>query len=180
MEGGGLRHRAVTVVGSVTTARLEGRRLSAGDFETLCSLHRDSSVMATLGGVRSDERTRVYLDENLAHWDRHGHGLWIFHDRVSGQFVGRGGLRRVTIEGAPEIEVAYALVHTAWGKGFATEIARASVETGFRQLGLTNLVAFTEPDNRASRRVMEKVGLVYERDIAWHGMSLVLHRIRAS
>ena len=170
----------MTVVPGVTTARLHGSRLHSEDFETLCGLHRDPAVMATLGGVRPDERTREYVVENLAHWDRHGYGLWIFRDRATGAFVGRGGLRHVTLEDTPEIEVTYALAQAAWGQGYATEIASASLDVGVRQLGLTDIVAFAEPENRASRRVMEKVGFTYERDIVWHGVRCVLYRIRAS
>ena len=169
----------MTAVPSVTTARLQGDRLRPEDFEKLCALHRDPAVMATLGGVRSDEQTRAYLAKNLAHWDQHGYGLWIFRDRATGRFVGRGGLRHVTIEDTPEIEVAYALARAAWGHGFATEIATASLDVGFRQLGVKDIVAFTEPDNHASRHVMEKVGFTYERDIVWHELRHVLYKIHA-
>lgn len=164
----------------MNTARLIGTRLGADDLDTLCALHRDPAVMATLGGVRSDERTRAYLAENLAHWDRHGYGLWMFRERTTGAFVGRGGLRHVTLEGTPEIEVTYALAQASWGKGYATEIATASLDLGFRQLGLKAVVAFAEPDNHASRRVMEKVGFRYERDIVWHDLRHVLYRLRPS
>ena len=168
----------MTGVPGVTTARLHGSRLSRDDFETLCALHRDPEVMATLGGVKSDEQTREYVTTTLAHWDRHGYGLWIFRDRATGAFVGRGGLRHVTLDETPEIEVAYALARTSWGKGLATEIAAASLDVGVRQLGLTSIVAFALPENGASRRVMEKVGFTYERDIVWHGTRCVLYGIR--
>jgi ribosomal-protein-alanine N-acetyltransferase len=160
----------------VTTPRLTGTRLAPDDFEPLCALHRDPEVMATLGGVRSDGRTREYLAENLAHWDRHGYGLWMFREQTSGVFVGRGGLRHVTIEDTPEVEVTYALTRASWGKGYATEIAAASLDRGFRRLARKDIVAFAQPENRASRRVMEKVGLRYERDIVWQGLRHVLYR----
>jgi RimJ/RimL family protein N-acetyltransferase len=134
--------------------------------------------MATLGGVRSDERTRAYLTRNLEHWAEHGFGLWIFRDRVSGAFVGRGGLRHVILEGRSEIEVTYALARDAWGKGFATEMATASLDVGFRQLALQDIVAFALPDNLASRRVMEKVGFRHERDIVYDNLRHVLYRRR--
>lgn len=162
-----------------STRRLIATRLAAEDVDLLCAMHRDPAVMATLGGVRTDERTRAYVAENLAHWTEHGFGLWMFRERASGAFVGRGGLRHVVLEGESEVEVAYALVRDAWGKGFATEIATASLDVGFRQLALRDVVAFTLPDNHASRRVMEKVGLRYERDIVHHGLKHVLYRIRA-
>jgi RimJ/RimL family protein N-acetyltransferase len=161
------------------TERLLASPLRADDFAVLCELHRDPAVMATLGGVRTDETTRAYLAENLAHWDEHGFGLWIFRERATGAFVGRGGLRHVMLEGQSEVEVTYALAREAWGKGFATEIARAAVDVAFRRLGLQDLVAFAIPENTASRRVMEKVGFRYERDIEHQGERHVLYRIRA-
>ena len=163
-----------------TTERLAVTRLRADDFDLLCELHRDPAVMATLGGVRSDERTRAYLAENLAHWDEHGFGLWIFRERATNAFVGRGGLRHVVLESQSEVEVTYALAREAWGKGFATEIAIAALDVAFRQLGLQDLVAFATPENVASRRVMEKVGFRYERDIVHHGERCVLYRLRTT
>jgi RimJ/RimL family protein N-acetyltransferase len=163
---------------SLGTERLLASPLRADDFAVLCELHRDPAVMATLGGVRTDESTRAYLAENLAHWDEHGFGLWIFRERAANAFVGRGGLRHVVLEGQSEVEVAYALAREAWGKGFATEMAQAALDVAFRQLGLQDLVAFTGPENLASRRVMEKVGFRYERDIEHRGEHMVLYRIR--
>ena len=75
-----------------------------------------------------------------------------------------------------EVEAGWAIVPKRWGEGLATELARASVSTAFEQLGLGEVVAFTLPDNAASRRVMEKVGLTYERDIEHAGLPHVLYR----
>jgi ribosomal-protein-alanine N-acetyltransferase len=160
------------------TYRLIATRLSCEDCDELCAMHRDPNVMATLGGLRSAEQTQRYIVENLAHWDRQGYGLWIFRDKKENRFVGRGGLRRVTVEGDEEVEVAYAVMADVWGKGFGTEMAAASVQVAFKQLDLRDLVAFTLPSNIASRRVMEKVGFRYERDIIHTAHSLVLYRIR--
>jgi RimJ/RimL family protein N-acetyltransferase len=158
-----------------TTKRLVAARLCVADLEALCAMHRDPAVMATLGGMRSSLRTRAFLGKNLRHWDQYGFGLWMFRDRADGCFVGRGGLRHVALHGRPEIEINYALMPTFWGKGLATEIATASVELG-RRLGMPTLVAFALPDNRGSRRVMEKVGFRYERDILYTGVRHVLYR----
>ena len=87
-------------------------------------------------------------------------------------------MRRVEIGGSEEAEVGYAIVAERWGEGLATEIAQASVEVGFEQLGLADLVAFTLPTNLASRRVMEKVGFVYERDVEYWALPHVLYRRR--
>ena len=158
------------------TKRLVGSRLTLADLDTLCAMHLDPVVMATLGGIRTPATTRAYVRTNLRHWERYGFGLWIFRDRAEGRFVGRGGLRHVTLQGRPEVEINYALMSSYWGRGLATEIATASVELA-RQLGIRGLVAFAGPANRGSRRVMEKLGFAYERDILWAGSPCVLYRL---
>ena len=133
--------------------------------------------MATLGGVRSVAGTRTYLKRNLRHWQDHHFGLWVFRDATSGRFVGRGGLRRLTIHGWPEVEIAYALMANDWRRGLGTEIAAALVDVG-THLGLNDLIAFTRPDNHGSRRVMENAGFRYERDIVVMNAPYVLYRRR--
>jgi RimJ/RimL family protein N-acetyltransferase len=161
------------------TERLRAERLRPEHLDELCRMHRDAQVMATLGGLRSDEQTRRFLQESLDHWERHGFGLWVFRDRGDGRFAGRGGLRKIAVDGRDEVEVAYALMTDFWGKGLATEMAAATVRVAFEQLGLAEVVAFTLPTNWASRRVMEKVGFQYERDIVHAGLPHVLYRLRS-
>lgn len=159
------------------TARLLLTRIGAGDLAHLCRMHRDPEVMATLGGVRSDAVSAEILTQLTAHWEEHGFGYWMARDPDSGAFVGRGGLRRVVLGGSAEVEVGYAILPEYWSRGFATELARECARAGFERLGLRELVAFTLPTNEASRRVMERVGFRYERDIIWAGMPHVLYRL---
>src|SRR5512134_3255498 len=105
------------------TDRLIAERLRVKGLDELCRMHRDSRVMATLGGVRSDDQTRQFLRDSLQHWDRHGYGLWMFRAKTDGQFVGRGGLRNVHVDGNDAVELAYALMPAFWGSGLATEMA---------------------------------------------------------
>jgi RimJ/RimL family protein N-acetyltransferase len=84
----------------------------------------------------------------------------------------------VTIGGRDEVEVGYGLVAEFWGQGLATEIAAASVQTGFEVLGLPDLVCFTLTTNMRSQRVMEKVGFRYERDGEHAGLPHVFYRLR--
>lgn len=170
--------KSMELVTTFWTDRLRATRLSTEDFDELYAMHQDPQVMATLGGFRSAAQTRGFLQENLAHWEAQGYGIWIFRDKRDNRFVGRGGLRRVTVEGNDEIEVAYAVMTEFWSKGFATEMATASLNVAFRQFGLRDIVAFTLPTNQASRRVMEKVGFRYERDIIHASLLHVLYRVR--
>jgi RimJ/RimL family protein N-acetyltransferase len=160
------------------TDRLIAERLRDDHRGDLCRMHQDPRVMATLGGVRSEEETRQAHRGNLDHWDRHGFGLWVFRDRQDGRFAGRGGLRHILIESAHEVELAYAFLPEFWGRGLATEMARAILALAFGHLGREDLVCLALPTNQASRRVMEKAGFTFERDVIHADLPHVLYRTR--
>ena len=146
------------------TERMLLHRPREEDFYDVARMFADPAVGATLGGVRSRAASRVLFDRYAEHWERHGFGLWIMRDLQANTYIGRGGLRFWSMEGREEVEVGYALMPEYWGRGLATELARESVRVAFAVLGRPDLVSFTLPTNRASRRVMEKAGFVYERD----------------
>ncbi|MDP9375059.1 MAG: GNAT family N-acetyltransferase [Chloroflexota bacterium] len=169
------------------TDHLIAERPRAEDFGALSRMHRDRRVMATLapaghpaGGILTEEETWQFLRRNLDHWGRHGYGLWMWCDRADGRFVGRGGLRGTHVGGNDEVELGYALMPEYWGRGLATELARASLTVGFEHLGLPDLVCFTLTTNRASQRVMEKAGFSYEREIVHAGLPHVLYHLTAA
>jgi [ribosomal protein S5]-alanine N-acetyltransferase len=162
------------------TPRLLLTRICPADLDDLVCMYRDPQVMATLGGVRSPAWTAQYLEQQMAHWQQHGFGFWAARDLHTGRFAGRGGLRHATLEGQIEVEVGYGLVREFWGKGLATELAVESVRVGFTELQRPDLVCFTLPTNGASRRVMEKAGFRYERDIVYADLPHVLCRLSAS
>ena len=175
------------MVEAFRTERLNAERLHDEHFDELRRMHRDPRVMATLApagapnsGVLSDEETQQFLRRHLDHWDRHGYGLWAFRDRTNGRFVGRAGLYNTRVGGNDEVELAYALIAEYWGKGLATEMARAILAVAFERLGMTDLVCFTLTTNRASQRVMEKARFGHEREVVHAGSPHVLYRITAS
>lgn len=157
------------------TKRLTAERLHEGHLSDLVALHLDPDVSRYLGGVRSAEATAAYLAVNIAHWDRHGFGLWVLRTR-SGEFVGRAGIRHVACDDANEIELAYTLKRSFWGQGLATEIAHALTTVARSQLRLPSLVGLVAVANGASRRVLEKAGFSLERHATYHGEEVVLYR----
>jgi RimJ/RimL family protein N-acetyltransferase len=164
---------------SFRTPRLVGTRLQPADFADCCRMNQSEEVRATLGGVLTDEQSQAWMNLNLAHWDKHGFGVYFVRDPRDGAFIGRAGLRHADVEGmADEIDVLYALMPEHWGRGLATEAARECLRIGFELLGLKEIVGFTLPANFGSRRVLEKSGLTYERDIIHAGSPHVLYRIR--
>jgi len=162
------------------TERLILERLRSEHVDDLGRMHRDPQVMATLGGVRRAEETERILAECDRHWEQYGFGLWAVQVKATGLFAGRGGLKHTYIGERDEVEVAYALLPQYWGQGLATELAVACVRAGFDVLHRPDLVCFTLTTNRASQRVMEKVGFRYECDVIHAGLPHVFYRLTAS
>jgi ribosomal-protein-alanine N-acetyltransferase len=166
----------------IETDRLEGVRLRSAHEREVAQLGLDPRVYATLWPLPDPPTladVRDGLHRQLHHWQRHGFGLWLLRDRVSGEMVGRGGLQYTDALGAIAVEVAWAIVPDRWGQGLATELARAAAATAFDDLGLVELVALTLPGNGASRRVMEKAGFAYDGDLLHAGLPHVLYRLRS-
>ena len=163
--------------------RLIGDRLRPQHFNELCRLYQDPKVMATLsadGNIVPEEEVQKRLQQFLEHWNRYGFGVWMFRDKVNKQFVGRGGLKHSHVGGNDEVELLYTVISEHWGKGLATEMAEVILTVAFEQLGLADVVCFTLTTNKASQRVMEKVGFQYERDILYVGLPHVFYRLTAS
>ena len=170
---------AVEGIEIVETPRLRLERMRSGDDAELVRLLGDPRVGDTLGGTRTPAQTQELLTAHLAHWDRHGYGLWMMRDRETGAFVGRGGLNHARIGDRDELEVGWAVVPERQGEGLATELAHASARIALHGLGKPDVVSFTLPHNAASRRVMEKAGLAFEKDVDYKGRPHVLYRRRA-
>jgi [ribosomal protein S5]-alanine N-acetyltransferase len=164
----------------IEITRLIGRSLGEDDLADLRLLHSDPRVTATLtadGRPLSEKATRDFLARSAEHWRMHQFGLFGFRDRASDEFVGYCGIKHALVEGADVVELAYAVRAAHHGKGYATEMARASVRFAFHQLRLEELVAFTLPHNQGSRRVMESCGFHYVRDITHAELPHVLYRL---
>ncbi len=161
------------------TERLLLVRPTAADRDDILRMYSDSQVMATLGGMKPEAVMLERFALLLRNWEQDGFGLWIMRDRDTGAFVGRGGLRRLTLDGKSEVEVGYALLPEFWGHGLATELAKESIRAAFEELHLPDLVCFTLLTNRASQRVMEKAGFRYERDGTYANLPHVFYRLTA-
>lgn len=157
------------------TARLIGERLREDHLADLVALHLDPDVSRYLGGVRSPEATKEYVAANIAHWERHGYGLWVLKT-PAGEFAGRAGLRQVVVDDQEDVEIAYTFKRTLWGQGLASEIAPALTRFGLVQLKLPSLIGLVSVDNTASRRVLEKSGYTFERSTIWRGENVVIYR----
>lgn len=114
------------------------------------------------------ERIEALSDDGLRQWRVNGFGPWAAVDKASGQWVGRIGLDELADwPGADRIEVGFELHVAWWGRGLATEGARAALRFGFETHNLTRVISVTAASNVAARRVMEKAGLTYRGTRHW-------------
>ncbi|HKH16782.1 MAG TPA: GNAT family N-acetyltransferase [Solirubrobacteraceae bacterium] len=162
------------------TARMRAEPIGPQHRDGLIALLGDPRVGATLGGVADPDAVDAQLAGMTARWERDGFGLYAFLDRCTGALVARGGVQRCHVGGRDEVEVGWTVVPERWGEGLATELGAASIEVAFGPLRLPDVVSFTLPDNRASRRVMEKLGFAYQHDMVYKGWPHVLYRLSAS
>jgi ribosomal-protein-alanine N-acetyltransferase len=166
----------------IVTARMLGERLAPEHADDLARLLLRPEVVRTTWPFAhpptADDVTAA-LRAKIEHWNRHGFGLWLLRDRLTREMVGRGGLQSTYAPGLVAVEAAWAIMPERWGQGLGTELARAALRVGFQWLELPEIVALTLPDNVASRRVMEKAGFRYEREIDHAGLPHVLYRCDA-
>lgn len=135
---------------------------TADDLDDLSRIYADSDVMKYLSGhpLTRDE-SASWLAYFLAGWEQYGFGWWAITLKESGELIGHCGLQFIHV--TPDVEVTYGLARAYWRKGWASEAARACLRYGFEQLKLDRIYALADPGNIGSHRVMERVGMTYDK-----------------
>jgi RimJ/RimL family protein N-acetyltransferase len=166
----------------VRTERLLLRRFRDHDLDPYAELCADPEVMEFLPpGVRGRQDCAQALGDFADHWRTHGFGLWCATRPPDDTCVGFIGLAVPTFlpEVLPAVEVGWRLARSTWGRGYATEGARAALDVGFDVLDLDRIVSITQPVNARSRNVMEKLGMTVARRTTHpeHGLDLVVYAL---
>lgn len=135
------------------------------DVDPFAALCADPAVMRFVG--RGEPLDRAQAEASLAairdHWIRHGFGLWAAEERANGELAGFIGLAMLN-DRSGEVEIGWRLRRAAWGRGLATEGAMEARDHAFGELDLPRLVALVHPENTASLRVAEKLGMSRDRE----------------
>ena len=173
---------ALATLPELETARLALRRLDFEDAPFLVELLNQPSFLANIGdrGVRNVEDAHRYLREGpMAMYEKHGFGLWHVARRLDGVAMGMCGLlRRDTL---PDVDLGYAFLPEHWGQGYAFEAAAATLRVAATKFGLARVIGVVSEGNTASIRVLEKLGMRFERmasmnpnepDVRLYGRSL--------
>jgi RimJ/RimL family protein N-acetyltransferase len=160
---------------AIETARLRLRPFTPADLDELAALLSDPTVMRYLGVEGGKTLTRAETKDVLARmvagWQENGFGRWAVLRKTTAQLIGLCGFR--LHESVPEL--LYLLGTTHWGQGFAAEAARASLRYGFEELRFERIVAFTRPENVASQRVLQKIGMRFDGAGQLHGVAALCY-----
>jgi RimJ/RimL family protein N-acetyltransferase len=148
----------------LTTDRLLLRPWRDADREPFGAMSTDPEVMEFFPIPLTREESDAFVDRTEQGFAERGWGWFAIEERASGAFVGVSGLAPVRFEAhfTPAIEIGWRLARSAWGKGFATEAARASVRFAFDELGLDEVVAFADAENARSLAVMRRLGMTHD------------------
>lgn len=160
----------------IETERALLRMISMDDLDAFTCICSNPRVMKYIGLTCQPifrEEVQSALASMLAHWDRNGFGRWAVVDKQGDKLIGYAGLR--SHEGTPEI--VYLLDEPYWNKGIGTEISEAIIKFGFEVTNFSRIIAMTRPENVASIRVMEKIGMTHEKGDVIYGISAVVYAI---
>jgi len=161
----------------IETERLSFRPFTLDDLPQLIEQRTDPDMYRYLGGTRMQnaealsKRIRFYVDC----CERYGFGMCPMFLKETGAMIGAAGLQ--PLEDTEEIEVGYSVIKEHWGKGIGTEAARGWLDFGFNKCGLQRIVAVAVVENTASRRIMEKLGMTYEKTEAHYGEPCAFYAI---
>ena len=160
-------------VPTLTTERLVMRAWRDDDLPAYARMTADPEVMRFMGGPLDEWDAWRQMAVFVGHWELRGYGLWAVER--DGELIGRVGLLQP--HGWPGLEVGWLLGRDAWGHGYATEAARASVEHARQVLGAGELISLIAPENTASAAVAARLGMRPTDDFDLRGMPVVIHRL---
>lgn len=161
----GIELATMTVI--LETPRLLLRHLRMDDLDELFTLYQDLEIRKYFPeGILSYEDTKEELEWHMNGHPRHPElGLWATIHKETGKFIGRCGLLPWEIDGRLEIEVAYLLDKNFWHQGLAMEAASGILTYAFNMLNLSRIICLIDPDNIASQKVAERIGMTLERKV---------------
>ena len=144
------------MIPTLETERLILRAWRDDDLDAYAAMVGDPETMRFLGGALQRPDAWRSMAYQLGHWVLRGHGMWAVERKSDCAFIGRIGVQRP--EGWPAVEVAWTLVKSYRGQGYATEAAKASLEWGFNNLPVPKLVSLIDPENLSSQAVAKRLG----------------------
>ena len=160
----------------VETDRLLLRELNMTDAKDFYALNLNPNVVKYTGdrAFKNISEAEIFLS-NYSDYDKNGYGRWAVIAKTNGEFLGWCGLKY--IHGLNETDIGFRFFENHWNKGFATESAKACLRFGFETLNLETIVGRAMAENRASIKVLEKIGLKYEKEFDFDSHKGLIYKI---
>ena len=162
----------------IETERLILRLMNEDDAEALLKIFSDPVAMRYFGVVFDRARMDEWVRSNLEHERQHGLSLLSVTLKDDGEVIGDCGLETDQIEGRTIVGIGFDFRRSYWGKGYATEAARAVLKYGFTRFEFDSISGWIDPENAPSQRVAEKIGMTVEKYVTRGGKKYALYRIR--
>lgn len=161
----------------IETPRLRLRRFTIDDLDELYRIysHPDLSKYIQNDKPLTWEQTKAAIKSMTENWEKYHFGVWAVIYKEHDKLIGHCGLK--FLENTLEVQIGYLLLKSYWGRGLGTEAASAVLKYGFEVANLPQIVAVAKPENIASRRVLEKVGLKYEKDAYFYENNVVYYSL---
>ena len=147
----------------IETQRLRLRKITFEDKDVMFRLYSDPEILRYTGEplTKSVEEMERAITARIKSYEDEGFGRWATILKENNQFIGWAGLKY--LPEFDEIDVGYRFFQEYWGKGIATEASRAVLDYGFNQLGIEKIIAIAMKENKASIRVMQKIGMEFDK-----------------
>jgi len=162
------------------TERLTLRPFAAEDAPALHAIMNQEGILQYFPGPGSPpiEKVEKFVSHQLAQWGEVGYAWWAVESKETGRLLGWNGLQYLPETG--ETEIGFLLDKTHWGLGLTTEAGRIGVRFAFETVGIDELIALAHPENGASQRVIEKLGLRFVEETEYFGMAVRKFALNAS
>ncbi|PYG49781.1 MULTISPECIES: GNAT family N-acetyltransferase [Pantoea] len=146
------------------TTRLRLEPFELAHFDGLRAMESDPEIMRYIsnGVVKTPEETLTSIERVQSRWQQYGFSWWAMREKESGEIVGACCLQHLANQDGAPLEIGWRLNANYHGKGFATEAAQAIVKFAVEQVGVKYLVAVADPENAASQKVMQRLGMTYK------------------
>jgi ribosomal-protein-alanine N-acetyltransferase len=165
------------MVEEIETLRLRLRHFTPDDADELYHIYSYPELFKYMSNEKmlSWEQTVAVINSLTENWKQHQFGVWAVVYKKDRKLIGHCGFK--FLENTREIQIGYLLLPYYWGMGLGTEAASAALKYGFEVAKLERVVAVAKPENIASCRVMEKVGMNYEKDAYFYNNNVVYYSI---
>lgn len=164
----------------IEATRLSFRLFREADRAALTDVFGDKEVMQFAEAIRDEAWVKNWIAEQQKSQEVQGYSYWALVHKANSKVIGYCGLGYdANLDGRAEVALGYRLARAYWGRGYATEGVKATLDYALNKLGLSSVVATIDPSNQASIRVAEKAGMVFEKEIMrdWYTHPDYLYRL---